>query len=164
MTPKITPCLWFDSQAEEAAEFYTAIFKDSRITSITRYGEAGREQHGRPPGSVMVAAFELGGQPFVALNGGPHFKFTPAISLQVDCETQEEVDYYWEKLSEGGDPEARQCGWLADKFGLSWQIVPVVLKEMVSDPDDPRSQRAFAAMVGMQDLDIAALKKAYEGD
>lgn len=163
MLSKITPCLWFDHQAEEAARFYTGIFKDSSITEMSRYGEAGYEQHGRPAGSVMVVAFELEGQAFVALNGGPHFTFTPAISLQVDCATQDEVDYYWEKLSEGGAPEAQQCGWLADKFGLSWQIVPTICKELMSDPGDPRSQRAFTAMMSMKKLDIGELKRAYGG-
>ncbi len=163
MLSKITPCLWFDHQAEEAARFYTGIFKDSRITDIARYGEAGYEQHGRPAGSVMVVAFELEGQAFVALNGGPHFTFTPAISLQVDCASQDEVDYYWEKLSKGGAPEAQQCGWLADKFGLSWQIVPTICKELMSDPGDSCSQRAFAAMMGMKKLNIAELRRAYEG-
>jgi len=163
MNSKITPCLWFDHQAEEAANFYVSIFKNSKITDISRYGEAGKEQHGRPPGSVMVVAFELDGQPFTGLNGGPHFNFSPATSFQIDCETQEEVDYYWDKLSEGGSPEAQQCGWVADKFGLSWQIVPSIMKEFASDPTDPGSQRAFAAMMKMKKLDIAELKRAYQG-
>lgn len=163
MKSKITPCLWFDHQAEEAANFYVGIFKNSKITKISRYGEAGKEQHGRPPGSVMVVAFELNGQSFTGLNGGPHFILSPAISFQIDCETQEEVDYYWDKLSEGGAPEAQQCGWVADKFGLSWQIVPSILSELVGDPDSEKSQRAMAALMEMKKLDIAALKKAYEG-
>ena len=163
MTSKITPCLWFDHQAEEAANYYVGIFKNSKITDIARYGEAGHEQHGRPAGSVMIVAFELDGQSFTALNGGPHFHFSPAVSFQIDCERQEEVDYYWEKLTEGGPVEAQQCGWVEDKFGLSWQVVPSVVKELLSDPKDPRSQRAFSAMMGMKKLDIAALKKAYEG-
>src|SRR5262245_24554029 len=124
---KITPCLWFDSSAEEAARFYTSIFKNSKIGKIARYGEAGREIHGRPAGSVMTVEFEIDGQTFTALNGGPIFKFNEAISFQVMCETQDEIDSYWEKLSQGGDNAAQQCGWLKDKYGLSWQIVPTVL-------------------------------------
>jgi predicted 3-demethylubiquinone-9 3-methyltransferase (glyoxalase superfamily) len=160
---KITPCLWFDDQAEPAAEFYTSIFPDSKITAISRYGEAGREIHGRPAGSVMTVAFELSGQPFTALNGGPVFKFNEAISLQVDCATQDEVDYYWDKLSDGGDPNAQQCGWLKDRFGLSWQIVPGIAIELLSDPASEKSQRAFTAMMGMKKLDIEALQRAYDG-
>jgi predicted 3-demethylubiquinone-9 3-methyltransferase (glyoxalase superfamily) len=159
----ITPCLWFDTQAEEAARFYTGIFKNSRIGTITRYGEAGREVHGRPAGTVMTVEFELNGQPFTALNGGPHFKFNEAISFQIMCRTQEEVDHYWNKLSEGGDPKAQQCGWLKDKYGLSWQVVPTVLVEMMSHPDREKSGRAMEAMLKMKKLDIAALKRAFEG-
>ena len=157
----ITPCLWFDGQAEEAAEFYTGIFKNSKITAISRYGEAGKEIHERVLGSVMVVAFELNGHSFTALNGGPHFKFSEAVSFQIECETQEEVDYYWEKLSEGGDTNA--CGWLKDKFGLSWQVVPKILPELVGHPDRTNSQRAFQAMLGMKKLDIAALQRAFAG-
>lgn len=161
---KITPCLWFDNQAEEAATFYTTIFKpDSRIVGATRYGEAGQDVHGRSAGSVMTVAFELRGQPFVALNGGPLFKFTEAISFQVSCQTQDEVDYYWEKLSEGGDETAQQCGWLKDKFGVSWQVVPDVLIEMISDPDPVKSQRVMTVMLEMKKLVIEPLRKAYEG-
>ena len=159
---KITPCLWFDDQAEEAVEFYTSIFKSSKILSTSRYGEAGQEIHGRPPGSAMVVAFELAGQAFTALNGGPIFKFNEAISLQVSCETQAEVDYYWARLSEGGNEG--QCGWLKDRYGLSWQIVPSVLPELMSDPDPKRSQRATQAMLQMKKLDIAALKQAHAGE
>jgi predicted 3-demethylubiquinone-9 3-methyltransferase (glyoxalase superfamily) len=159
----ITPCLWFDSQAEEAARFYTGIFENSRIVSVTRYGEAGHEIHGRPPGAVMAVAFEINGQEFSALNGGPLFKFNEAISFQVYCETQDEVDYYWERLSQGGDPNAQQCGWLKDRFGLSWQVVPTLLLELISDPSDERSQRAMEAMLQMKKLDIEKLKQAYEG-
>ena len=162
-TQKISPCLWFDDQAEAAAGFYTAIFKNSRIVNVTRYGEAGHEIHGRPAGSVMVVAFEIEGQAFTALNGGPVFKFNEAISFQIYCETQEEVDYYWEKLSEGGDEKAKQCGWLKDKYGLSWQVVPTVLIEMLGDHDSDKSQRAMQAMLQMKKLDIAALKRAYDG-
>ncbi len=160
---KITPGLWFDDQAEEAAEFYAAIFGNSRIVSITRYGEAGREVHGKAAGTVMTVAFELDGQAFTALNGGPLFKFNEAISFQVNCETQEEVDYYWEKLSEGGDKTAQQCGWLKDKYGVSWQVVPTVLPEMISDPDAAKAGRAMEAMLQMKKIDIDELKRAYAG-
>src|SRR5919204_4174838 len=127
---RITPCLWFADEAEKAAKFYTGIFKNSRITTVTRYSSAGVEVHGRPAGSVMTVQFELDGQTFTALNGGPIFKFNEAISLQVNCETQEEIDYYWEKLSAGGDPKAQQCGWLKDRYGLSWQVVPTIIGEL----------------------------------
>ena len=160
---RISPCLWFDDQAEEAARYYTSIFKNSRIVEIGRYGEAGHEIHQRPAGSVMIVAFELDGQRFTALNGGPHFKFTEAISLQVNCETQEEVDYYWEKLSEGGDEKAQQCGWLKDRFGLSWQIVPTTVSELLSDHTSEKSQRAMAAMLQMKKPDIEQMKRAYQG-
>src|SRR5688500_9265121 len=132
---KIAPCLWFDDQAEEAAEFYTAIFSNSKVLNISRYGEAGQEIHGKPAGTVMTVAFELDGQGFTALNGGPMFKFNEAISFQVSCETQQEVDYYWGKLSEGGEEKAQQCGWLKDKYGVSWQIVPDILVKMLNDSD-----------------------------
>jgi predicted 3-demethylubiquinone-9 3-methyltransferase (glyoxalase superfamily) len=157
---RITPCLWFDDQAEEAVAFYTGIFKDSRVGSVSRYGDAGREIHGKAPGSVMVVAFELDGQAFTALNGGPMFKFNEAVSLQVGCETQEELDYYWGKLSAGGDEAAQQCGWLKDRYGLSWQVVPNVLGELISDPDPERSQRAMRAMLQMKKIDIAGLTRA----
>jgi predicted 3-demethylubiquinone-9 3-methyltransferase (glyoxalase superfamily) len=159
-TQKITPCLWFDDRAEEAAEFYTAIFPNSKIVNISRYGEAGQEVHGKPPGSVMTVAFELEGQTFTALNGGPIFKFNEAISFQVDCETQAEVDSYWQKLSEGGDEKAQQCGWLKDKYGVSWQIVPRVLTEMLGDADTGKSQRVMTAMLKMKKIDIDELKQA----
>src|SRR6266850_414856 len=159
---RITPCLWFDDQAEAAAQFYTGIFPNSRITNVARYGEAGREIHGRPPGSVMVVAFELEGQTFTALNGGPVFKFNEAISFQVNCETQQEVDSYWEKLSAaGGDPAAQQCGWIKDKYGVSWQVVPTVLPKLVGDPTSEKSQRAMKAMLQMKKLDIAKLEDAH---
>src|SRR5262249_9835728 len=160
---RITPCLWFDDQAEAAAQFYTGIFRHSRITSVARYGEAGREVHGRPPGSVMVVAFELAGQTFTALNGGPLFTFNEAVSFQVNCETQAEVDYYWDKLGAGGDPAAQQCGWLKDKYGVSWQIVPSVVLKLIGDPTSPKSQRAMQAMLQMKKLDITALEAAYAG-
>ena len=160
---KITPCLWFDDQAEAAAEFYTAIFRNSRIVSMTRYGEAGYDVHGKPAGTIMTVAFELEGQAFTALNGGPVFTFNEAISFQVHCETQEEVDYYWEKLSEGGDARAQQCGWLKDKYGASWQIVPTALIEMIQDSDTEKSQRVMEAMLHMKKIDIEILKRAYAG-
>ena len=157
---KITPCLWFDDQAEEAAKFYTAIFDNSKITSITRYGEAGHEVHGRPAGTVMIVAFELDGQAFTALNGGSMFTFNEAISFQVSCETQAEVDYYWGKLSEGGDRNDQQCGWLKDRYGVSWQVVPSVLIDLISDPVRQTSERAMQAMLQMKKIDIEALKRA----
>jgi predicted 3-demethylubiquinone-9 3-methyltransferase (glyoxalase superfamily) len=159
---RITPFLWFDSQAEEAARFYTGIFKNSRIVTVARYGDAGQEVHGRPAGSVMTVEFELEGLRFAALNGGPLFTFTEAVSFVVNCETQEEVDYYWEKLAP--DPSGGQCGWLKDKFGLSWQIVPRPLIEMVMSPEREKAQRAFTAMLRMKKLDIAAARRAFEGE
>ena len=163
-TQPLIPCLWFDTQAEEAARFYTGIFKNSSIVAITHYGEAGREAHRMPAGTVMTVEFELNGQSFTALNGGPHFKFNEAISFQIMCKTQEEVDYYWNKLSLGGDPNAQQCGWLKDKFGLSWQVVPTAMVEMLNDPDKEKSGRAMEAMLKMKKLDIAELKRAFEGE
>jgi predicted 3-demethylubiquinone-9 3-methyltransferase (glyoxalase superfamily) len=162
-TGTIIPCLWFDNQAEEAARFYTSIFKNSKIGTITRYGEAGQEVTGGKPGSVMTVEFELNGQTFTALNGGPHFKFNEAVSFQVMCQTQEEVDYYWNKLGQGGDPSAQQCGWLKDKFGLSWQVVPTPLLEMLTDSDKEKANRTMEAMLRMKKLDIPALTRAYEG-
>ncbi len=159
----ISPCLWFDGQAEDAARFYTAIFPNSRIVNVAHYGEAGREIHGRTPGSVMTVEFELDGQRFTALNGGPHFKFSEAVSFQIDCETQADVDYFWQKLSAGGDPNAQQCGWLKDKFGLSWQVVPTILPALMLDPDHEKSERAMTAMMQMKKLDIAALERAAAG-
>jgi predicted 3-demethylubiquinone-9 3-methyltransferase (glyoxalase superfamily) len=163
-TQPITPCLWFDTQAEEAARFYAGVFKNSRIGTVSRYGEAGHEVHGRPAGSVMTVEFELNGQSFTALNGGPHFKFNEAVSFQIMCRTQEEVDHYWNKLSQGGDPKAQQCGWLKDKYGLSWQVIPAMLAEMMSDPDREKAGRAMEALLQMKKLDIAALERAYEGE
>ncbi len=158
---KITPFLWFDDQAEEAAKFYTSIFKNSKIGKIARYDKAGEKAAGRPAGSVMTIEFQLEGQEFVALNGGPHFKFTEAISFVVNCQTQEEVDYYWKKLSEGG--KEVQCGWLTDKFGVSWQVVPTILPELLSNKDAAKSQRVMQAMLKMVKLDIKKLKRAAEG-
>ena len=153
---KISPFLWFDDQAEEAMNFYVSIFKNSKAGNVTRYGDAGPG----PKGSVMTASFELEGQQFTALNGGPHFRFTEAISFVVNCETQEEVDELWERLAEGG--QTQQCGWLKDKFGLSWQIVPTVLIELMNDPDPGKSRRVTEAMLQMTKIDIAKLKRAYE--
>jgi predicted 3-demethylubiquinone-9 3-methyltransferase (glyoxalase superfamily) len=154
---KITPFLWFDGRAEEAMNFYTSIFKNSKVGKVLRCGDAGPG----PKGSVLTANFELDGLKFVALNGGPHYKFTPAISFYVDCKTQEEVDELWEKLLEGGQTQA--CGWLTDKFGVSWQIIPSTLIELLNDPDPAKSQRVMKAMMGMIKIDIAGLKRAYEG-
>jgi predicted 3-demethylubiquinone-9 3-methyltransferase (glyoxalase superfamily) len=154
---KITPFLWFDNQAEEAMNHYVSIFKNSKVGKITRYGDAGPG----PKGSVMIASFELEGQPFTALNGGPQFKFTEAVSFVVDCETQAEVDELWEKLSAGG--QEGQCGWLKDKFGLSWQIVPKALVELMSDPDPEKSRRVTEAMMQMTRIDIARLRQAHAG-
>jgi predicted 3-demethylubiquinone-9 3-methyltransferase (glyoxalase superfamily) len=157
---KITPFLWFDNQAEEAVNFYTSIFKNSKIKSVSRYGEAGAEVSGRQKGSVMTATFDLEGQEFIALNGGPHFTFSPAISFVVNCEKQEEVDELWEKLSEGG--EKGQCGWLKDKFGVSWQIVPTVLGEMMQAKDPKKSEKVMGALLQMGKINIKILKQAYE--
>jgi predicted 3-demethylubiquinone-9 3-methyltransferase (glyoxalase superfamily) len=158
---KITPFLWFDNQAEEAAKFYTSIFKNSKLGQIARYGEEAAEKTGRPKESVMTVDFQLEGQQFVALNGGPLFKFNESVSFVVNCETQQEVDYFWEKLSAGG--EKSRCGWLKDKFGLSWQVVPRISIEMLLDKDPEKSQRVMKAIMEMDKLDIAALKRAYEG-
>ena len=160
---RISPCLWFDSEAEQAAQFYTGVFKNSRIVTITRYGKAGFETHHRPPGSVMTVLFELEGEEFTALNGGPLFKFSEAISFQIECETQKEIDYYWEKLSAGGDPKAQQCGWLKDKFGLSWQVVPTMMADLFKDENSAKAARVMDAMLPMKKLDIAQLKKAAAG-
>jgi predicted 3-demethylubiquinone-9 3-methyltransferase (glyoxalase superfamily) len=153
---KISPFLWFDNQAEEAVNFYVSLFKNSKINNIKRYGDAGPG----PKGSVMIVTFQLEGQDFIALNGGPTFKFTPALSLYVDCVTQEEVDQLWEKLSEGGRKD--RCGWLQDKYGLSWQIVPRALQQLMSDPDPKKSASVMQAMLQMDKIDIEALKRAHE--
>jgi predicted 3-demethylubiquinone-9 3-methyltransferase (glyoxalase superfamily) len=160
---RISPCLWFDDQGEQAANFYVSVFKNSKITAVARYGHAGTEIHGRPPGSVMTVAFELDGHAFTALNGGPHFKFNEAVSLQVMCDTRAEIDHFWEKLSAGGDPKAQQCGWLKDRFGLSWQIVPRAIERMMSDPDPKKSDRVMAAVLKMKKIDLAELERAYRG-
>jgi predicted 3-demethylubiquinone-9 3-methyltransferase (glyoxalase superfamily) len=157
---RIAPCLWFDSQAEQAAAFYISVFKNSRIVQVSHYSDVGQEIHHRPPGSVMTVAFELDGQGFTALNGGPIFKFNEAISLQVYCDTQKEIDYYWDTLSKGGDPTAQQCGWLKDQFGLSWQVVPRLLEELLKDHRSDTAQRAMEAMLRMKKIDIAELERA----
>jgi predicted 3-demethylubiquinone-9 3-methyltransferase (glyoxalase superfamily) len=153
---RLVPCLWFDTKAEEAAKYYCGIFKNSRITRVEKYTEAGKEVHNKPAGSVMVAEFELDGQKFTALNGGPEFKFSEAISLQVLCEDQKEIDYYWEKLGAGGDPKAQVCGWLKDKYGLSWQVVP----RNMPDLSTPTGKKQMEAFLKMKKIDIAALERA----
>jgi predicted 3-demethylubiquinone-9 3-methyltransferase (glyoxalase superfamily) len=157
---KITPCLWFDTQAEDAAKFYTSVFKNSRIKQISRYGEAGRDVHGKAAGTVMVVEFEIEGQSFVALNGGPQFKFDEAVSFQVFCDTQDEIDYFWQALSERGSEGP--CGWLKDQFGLSWQIVPSLLPQMMMDAG-PKADRIMNAVLKMKKFDLAALQRAYAG-
>jgi predicted 3-demethylubiquinone-9 3-methyltransferase (glyoxalase superfamily) len=161
ITPRIAPCLWFDTQAEQAASFYTGVFSNSRINKISRYTEAGREIHGKEPGSVLTVEFELDGQTFTALNGGPHFRFNEAVSFQVMCDCQGEVDYFWHKLSAGG--QEGQCGWLKDKFGVSWQVVPQVLPQMLTDADGSKRERAMSALMSMKKFDVAALQRAFAG-
>jgi predicted 3-demethylubiquinone-9 3-methyltransferase (glyoxalase superfamily) len=158
---KITPCLWFDTQAEEAANFYTSVFKNSRIKHVSRYGKAGRDVHGKEAGSVMVVEFEIEGQTFTALNGGPLFKFNEAVSFQVDCATQAEIDHFWSRLSEGG--QESRCGWLKDKYGVSWQVVPSVLPQMMSGADAARTDRVMNAVLQMKKFDLDALNRAYAG-
>ena len=158
---KIVPCLWFDDQAEEAVKFYLTVFEHSRITRVTHYGKAGKEIHHHEPGQVLTVAFELLDQPFTALNGGPDFKFNEAISLQVLCDSQEEIDRYWSRLSAGGDDKAQQCGWLKDRYGLSWQVAPTVLPELLSDSDPLKADRTMKAMLQMKKLDLGKLKQAH---
>ena len=162
MKQKITPFLWFDNNAEEAAAFYASIFNDSEIGSKSKYNEASAEVSGQPKGSVMVVDFEIAGQKFIALNGGPHFKFTEAVSFAIDCKDQKEVDYYWSRLTADGGEES-QCGWLKDKFGLSWQVVPTVLNDLVGGPDPASAKRAMEAMLKMKKLNIQTLQDAYDG-
>lgn len=154
---RITPCLWFDIEAEPAAQFYCSVFPDSRITAVSHYGEAGFEVHGRPAGSVLTVTFDLAGQSFMALNGGPLFRLNEAMSLVVNCESQAEIDHYWHALGEGGDPAARQCGWLKDRYGLSWQVVPTVIATLMTGP---HADRVMAALLKMRKLDLAALEAA----
>ena len=157
MQQRITPNLWFDTEAEEAAAFYTSVFDNSRVVSVARYTEAGP----RPAGTVMVVEFELDGQPFIAINGGPEFKFDEAVSFQIHCETQDEIDFYWKRLCEGG--EESQCGWLKDRYGLSWQVTPTGMEELFAGPDPKRAERAMTAMLGMRKIEIAALREAADG-
>ena len=159
---KIAPCLWFDNNAQEAVTFYTSVFRNSKVKQTTHYGDAAAQAARMPKGAVLTIAFELNRQDFTALNGGPVFRFNEAISLQVNCENQQELDEYWNRLSQGGDPEAQQCGWLKDKFGVSWQIVPVVLDELIRDPDVDKAQRVMKAMLGMGKLDAAELQRAAD--
>jgi predicted 3-demethylubiquinone-9 3-methyltransferase (glyoxalase superfamily) len=154
----ITPCLWFDTQAEQAAQFYASVFKDSKIGKISRYGKEGVEVHGKQPGTVMTVALEIAGQRLLALNGGPQFKFNEAVSFQVHCETQEEIDYFWSRLAEGG--EEGPCGWLKDKFGLSWQVIPTALPQLLMDENSDKAQRVMRSMLQMRKIDLAALKRA----
>lgn len=161
---KIFPCLWFDTRAEEAANYYVNIFKNSSIGDKSYYLDAGTEIHGKPVGSLLTIEFVLEGQQFMAMNGGPEFKFNEAVSLMVNCNTQEEIDYYWDKLTPGGDPNAQQCGWLKDKFGLSWQINATQLDDMIKDKDTEKATRAMAAMMNMKKLDIKELQRAFNGD
>ncbi len=157
----ITPCLWFDDQAEDAARFYTTVFKDSKVGTISRYGEAGAAASGMPKGTAMTVEFELAGQPFMGLNGGPQFKFSEAVSFVINCDNQQEIDHYWKRLSEGGSEGP--CGWLKDRYGLSWQVVPVALAQMVNDRDRAKAERVMTAMLEMQKIDLATLLKAYDG-
>jgi predicted 3-demethylubiquinone-9 3-methyltransferase (glyoxalase superfamily) len=159
---RITPCLWFDSEAEEAAKYYCSIFKNSRINTISHYGKEGYEIHKQPEGKVLTVHFELDDNPFVALNGGPDFKFSEAISFTIYCDTQEELDEYWEKLSKGGDPKAQQCGWLKDKYGLSWQIVPTIMEKMMA-AENEHSEKVMKAMMKMKKLEIDKLEEAFNG-
>ncbi len=161
---RIQPCLWFDQRAEEAAELYVSVFPDSRIGRIARFTEAGFEHHGQPPGTVMTVEFFLQGQPFTALNGGPLFKFSEAVSFQILCDTQAEIDHYWDRLSEGGDPAAQACGWLKDRFGLSWQVVPAMLPTLIANASPETALRTNQAMFTMKKLDIARLEAAVRGE
>lgn len=160
----ITPCLWFDDQAEEAAKFYTSVFENSKITETSYYSDEGKEFHHKPAGSVMTVSFELDGQPFTALNGGPIFKFNESISFQVICDTQDQIDHYWDSLSAGGDPASQQCGWLKDRFGVSWQVAPKLLHELLKDPDREKADRVMLEMLKMKKFDMTVLKRAAAGD
>jgi predicted 3-demethylubiquinone-9 3-methyltransferase (glyoxalase superfamily) len=160
---RITPFLWFNSEAEQAVKFYTSVFKNSRVLTTTRYTEAGKDTHKRQPGSVMTIEFEIEGQTFTALNGGPEFKFTEAVSFAIKCHTQEEIDHYWDRLTPGGDPKAQVCGWLKDRYGLSWQVVPDVLTDLLKDSDTDAAARTMEALLKMKKLDITELKRAHAG-
>jgi predicted 3-demethylubiquinone-9 3-methyltransferase (glyoxalase superfamily) len=161
---RITPCLWFDNQAEAAASFYTGIFQHSKIRKVSRYTEAGRETHHKPAGSVMTVEFELDGQTFTALNGGPEFTFNEAVSFQIHCQTQEDIDYFWERLAAGGDPSAQVCGWLKDRFGVSWQVVPDRLTQLLTDEDEAVRSRVMNAMLTMKKIDLNAIERAAKSD
>ena len=163
-TNRITPCLWFDTEAEEAARYYVGVFRNSRILNVAKYGEAGQDVTGAKPGSVMTVTFELEGHRFLALNGGPAFKFNEAVSFQINCDTQEQIDYYWERLGAGGDPKAQVCGWLKDKFGLSWQVTPRIMEDWFRSDQTPAAERAMQAMLKMKKLDIEELRRAYAGE
>jgi len=159
----LAPCLWFDTQAEDAAKFYCSIFPNSKITNTSYYSDAGKEVHGKSSGTVMTVVFKLDGHPFTALNGGPHFKFTEAVSFQIDCETQADIDYFWDKLGESGPDKAKRCGWLKDKFGVSWQVTPTMLPGVMTGSDTAGRERAMKALLQMKKLDIAKLQEAYNG-
>jgi predicted 3-demethylubiquinone-9 3-methyltransferase (glyoxalase superfamily) len=163
LAKRITPCLWFDGQAEAAANHYVGIFPNSRITSVSRYSDAGTDVHHQQPGTVMVVAFELDGHAFTALNGGPQFRFNEAVSFQVNCRSQEEIDHYWARLGEGGDPKAQQCGWLKDRYGLSWQVIPDTMGELFAGAGAEGAKRAMTAMLAMKKIDLAALRRAAAG-
>jgi predicted 3-demethylubiquinone-9 3-methyltransferase (glyoxalase superfamily) len=160
---KISNCLWFDNQAEQAAAYYTSIFKHSKLGKTARYGKEGHDIHKKPAGSVMTAEFWIEGQRFIALNGGPEFKFNESVSFVINCETQKEIDEYWEKLAQGGDKKSQQCGWVKDKFGLSWQVVPTILSDLFTSDDREKTERVMKAMMQMKKLDIAQLKQAFDG-
>jgi predicted 3-demethylubiquinone-9 3-methyltransferase (glyoxalase superfamily) len=163
LTTRITPCLWFDHQAEEAARFYVSVFRNAKILVVTRHSGAGFENHGKSEGSVLMVSFELEGQPFTALNGRPAFTFNEAVSLQVNCDTQEEIDYYWERLTRGGDPKAQQAGWLKDKYGLSWQVTPTVLPTMLKSHKSAEAWRVMEALMQMKKIDLHELESAFTG-
>lgn len=161
---RITPCLWFENQAEPAAKYYTGIFKNSKVKRVTHYTEAGKEVHKRQPGSVMTVEFELDGQSFMALNGGPEFKFNEAVSFSIHCQTQADIDYFWEKLTPGGDPKAQVCGWLKDRFGLSWQVTPDRLPELLADSDREKASRVMTAMMKMKKINLDEIERAARSD
>ena len=164
LQPRITPCLWFDNQAEAAANYYTSIFQNSKIKNISRYTEAGRDTHHKPPGSVMTVEFELDGQTFTALNGGPEFRFNEAVSFQIHCNTQEDIDYFWERLTPGGDPKAQMCGWLKDRYGVSWQVFPDRLPQLLADDDREKAARVMNAMLRMKKIDLNEIERAAKSD
>jgi predicted 3-demethylubiquinone-9 3-methyltransferase (glyoxalase superfamily) len=160
---RITPCLWFDTEAEEAAKYYCGIFKNSKLGNISHYGNEGKDVHGKRAGTVLTVEFELNGQKFIALNGGPQFRFNESVSFTIECRDQQEIDYYWEKLGAGGDPSAQVCGWLKDKFGLSWQVAPAKIGEWLAGPSTEKTERVMAEVMKMKKIDLATLERAYEG-